>query len=321
MWAEKSISILNLLVALSFALLVWSINWEGIRGAQFADRTVTARVLESNYYDVDIRMSVESIVFNLTHETLWNQGIRFLIHDKGIQISTIFSVISFLTVFVFSVCVVSQAGIWYLLFLINPLVIDLAFSQMRFSLAITILYLTASLDSRYLKLLLALCAFFIHTASVLIVFSYLICELTARQRLRFGWSTNRVFFSLTIVALMLVLLMGPVGNAILKALGDRRADYINLSSGAFITVFWFLYLSYYGAQIKTLFIKPYAMLSYLFILLFVLLSVFDMYGSRFLALAYPLIIVTASKMTSRYKIGVILTHVLYGLTSWTYWIS
>ena len=130
------------LASLLFAALYVTVPWPGIfsrlYGYTMIDRTVYELLITSNNLRGDY-FSFSSPLSYFTDEYLWSRTLRWLYSDLSVPVSVIFLAISFIGILLFSITLLRSLR-WYWLFtLINPLIVDLVFSQLRLTLSISVI--------------------------------------------------------------------------------------------------------------------------------------------------------------------------------------
>jgi hypothetical protein len=156
-----------------FAVLMLSMPWEAWLGKEFEDKLVYINnflYLKPAIEDKGLE-TLREYFFN---EVLWDVMVRGAKDSLGISLEAIFGGITFLCLFCFARFVAVRHGVLSIVLLINPLVIDFAFSQLRMAFAVSLIMLGITMRHRaalYLMLVLSCC---IHTAMMLFILMYLV---------------------------------------------------------------------------------------------------------------------------------------------------
>jgi len=282
--------VLALFASLIFSSIFVLIPWEVLKPGAFLDLAVYKHkfMFETS---VLVEKNVTTVWGFFINEGLWDVLIRYLSADLGIPLDSIFSFIALFTIFSFCKYIAVRHGILAMIFVVNPLVVDFAFSQMRMALAISVFIVAIDLNKVWIKYFLFIVASFFHTALVLFVgvyflsISYLKCK---KSRVAF-FNSPMVF--VLFVAFSVFFVIGPLRFLILSYLGDRRVHYPAGGSTLLYASFWFFYaFVILLASRNRRFVNVAAMMSLVWVLVFLFATMFGMYGARFLSAAYPFIV-------------------------------
>lgn len=310
--------ILNLLICLFFSILLTSINWEDVQGQNFVDKSQSLIVLSEKTYDLKLDFTFESIIFNLSNEQLWNQGVRYLYFDLDIELLSIFNFISFLSSFVFSTFILKYSKPIFLFLLLNPIIIDLFFSQFRFSLTISLFLLSIMLfdKNKWLSIFLWVLILFIHTTSILFIIIF-IFERYYLKNINYKTVILSILFGLIVS-----LLLGPFRNIILSLINDRRINY-QIGSNNFLFSFFWIFYCFVFIKFSNFKITNKSNV----IILLILLSIFsfnimlNVYSVRFLAVALPFFIISIRNLNKEIRMSIISIYIFYDLFQWFYWVK
>lgn len=308
----------SITISAIFAILIVLIPWEELRGAAFVDKAV---YLDYAYYQtnvLDYRV-FDSFLSYISFEWLWHYLLLNI--NDFIAYETFFNTISFFTLALMSYFLVRRHGALSILLLLNPLVIDLAMSQYRISLALILIMLASVLIQRYKKLsiLLVLIATLIHSSVAIFIVIYIAIKIISK--LKFKQQYIEVLL-LSLLGLTLSFLMSDFVGVILTAIGDRRAGYAvdNISSSLSYLSFWILNTA--------IVIFNYCMLGVkntkdkLTIVILSLVSghaVFGGYSTRIIAVFLAVIMSTNLDISRQLRLTLIPVYVLYTLLQWSYW--
>ena len=282
--------LLALFASLVMSLIMVWIPWEILKPDVFLDLGVYR-----NKFMFEISVLIEKNINTFwgffINEGLWDVLIRYLSTDLGISLDSIFSFIAFFTIFVFCKYIAVRHGIAAVIFVLNPLVVDFAFSQIRMALAISVFVVAVDVNKSYVKYFLFFVSSLLHTALVLFVGVYFLCmSYFKRNKVRVLFFNSPMIFGV-IVAFSIFFVIGPLRVLILNYLGDRRVDYSAGSSTLLYASFWFFYAFVMLLIIRNKkFVNVGAMMSLIWVLVFLLSTIFGMYGARFLSASYPFII-------------------------------
>lgn len=306
--------------SISFASLIFLIPWEMLAGSGFEDRQVYIDKLLHQPMVMEEKgvASLREFFFN---EALWDLLIRWSSDALGLSPNALFNVITFACLVAFSAYLMNRQGPAALLLLLNPLVIDFAFSQLRMALALT-LVLLASLTSRRVWLYLAVVvAAFLHTAIVLFVVMYLSSVVTGR------WFRKRrfpvLFLGLAAIAggAVVALLAGPLRANLLTSVEDRRAEYELVAASLSYASYWILLLAVMPLQKARFYRDDVNLFAVACLSSFVSTTLLGVFGTRFLSAAYPMLMAATLDLARPLREIMLLCYVLYSALQWFYWLQ
>lgn len=314
----------NTITVLGFVAVVVAVPWEeifrAINGYGFIDKGVYSDYFLNRTNILDYK-EFNSILSYVSNEFLWHYAIGWLINNTGILIDHIFLAISFITLLIFGLLLAKWQGIYALPLLLNPLVIDFAFSQYRLALAISILSAAYLLHERYraISVALVLTSLFIHSGTMLFILIYAAVWLVQWLSVRFRIGRSAVFVILFATGGGISLLIGPLREMILSAIGDRRAEYHDMSSSLLYSLFWIALLIPFYLSRRHLVTLDYARYA-LVIISIVFVNVFHGgYSTRFLAAAFPCIVSGILNLQGVMKASVVILFIAYAAFQWLYW--
>jgi len=315
---------LNFLLAVFFSGAVLSVPWGelflSVYGYEYIDR--------SNYYyyflfgqNVLEYKVLDSLLHYVSNEFLWHYFIDFLVHSLGIQINYVFGFISFFTIFIFARIVSLTSCTPAMLLLVNPLVIDLAFSQLRIALAIALLGSAYLLKNRTPLIPVSFVAIspFVHTAAVIFITIYYAPLLLVWLRKRYGHGKLLQFGALILIGTFISLLIGPLREAVLSYFADRRAEYHDMSSSVLYSMFWISLLVPLAVFYRKILSHDFAQYTVIILSIVTVNVLHGGYSTRFLAASFPFIISSMFLFSHKIKFLVVLAFVFYALIQWLYW--
>ncbi|PKP88634.1 MAG: hypothetical protein CVT78_00155 [Alphaproteobacteria bacterium HGW-Alphaproteobacteria-17] len=217
-----------------------------------------------------------------------------------------------------------KGGYLAILLMANPLIFDLAYSQLRSALAISllnILYL-ARPKSNLVSLAVCLLATSIHTAMAIFLAIYFLCVATAeRGGWLSKWSVEMRLVAIVGAGAMFGLLIGPLREVALTLLNDRRAEYGDLASSPLYLSFWVILFGLFLLNYRE-FIQSLEGRFSLFILALVAVNVFtSAHTLRFLALAYPYIMATILIARPAIRFFALAIFSVYLVAQWYFYLS
>lgn len=182
-----------------------------------------------------------------------------------------------------------------LIFLINPLFFDLAFSQVRSIFAFSLLILALMTSKVGIKTLLIIAAPLIHTAMIVVLAVYFIANLLARESLSFDRKLNQLLrVGMTISsALLLSIVLSFAPEALLTGI-DRRADDAGAASSFMFITFWvfvgiaLMFSAYSNRNIEQRWILIFVAITMIMVFF---MACFSAPGQRFISLLIPFYIV------------------------------
>lgn len=302
-----------------FTAFMLAVPWEQVWGQPFVDRQV---YLDYFLYQTNVLdyKEPDNVLTYYTAEALWHFGMREAIDGLGIPINLIFAAISALCIGVFSFYLVQKHGAWSLIFLVNPLLIDLVFSQLRIALALSLLGIAHFHRGRAVVVGLSICSLFIHSAVLVFLFSYFSSYLATILAKKRAWSKIWLYGCLLTIGLFVALIIGPLRELILSYLGDRRAEYLDVSSTFLYSSFWIcLLIPLYLQSRNYLMIKDHAFVVSVLSLV-AASAVFASYSTRFLAATLPMIISSILSLRRELRVGVLPIFGIYVVFQWVYWL-
>jgi hypothetical protein len=306
----------------AFCLAMVQVPWQEIWGGSFIDRTVYLNKFASYLARPGSKTLSGGVLAFLTNEVLWDLSFTWLAAQLNVPLEALFAAISFLCLYVFSKYLASRHGLAALFFLVNPLVVEFAFSQLRMALAVSLLMLAWFWRGRFLPAFaLAAVACCIHTSAFLILF-IVFCVKVVTARLAAGKSNGfYCWLALVAVGLGVALVIGPLREGILSFLGDRRATYTNYSQSLLYSSFWVLLLLVGATEKRPFFQSEGNAIATAFLATFAFAGCFNVYNSRFLAAAYPLIVSSVFALRGSKRVMLLLVYLLYVLAQWYYWVG
>ncbi|ESY97611.1 MULTISPECIES: hypothetical protein [unclassified Mesorhizobium] len=212
-----------------FALAVWTVDWVAIRGVPFPDLQNYIMNFDNGAYYVSA--DAASVVEWYAQEYLWRKSIYAL--KESFELRSIFSALALVALLIFSTYVAVKASApAYLLLLVHPQLVDLAFSQVRSATAMAAMYLALLLPWRLLKYGFVAVATFIHSAVLVFVGAFAVGQLITRFNVarRHHILISAGYIGAVVVAATLL------KSYLLGSIGDRRATIEVNTSGFLLTI-------------------------------------------------------------------------------------
>lgn len=313
--------------ALAIFVTVMSIvPWEGlfrdIHGYGFIDGEVY-----KNYflYEDSILKNIELNTFlsYVSNEVVWHLSVDYVVNVMGGNIEWVFGFISVVCLFIFGLITIKHYGPVALVLLVNPLVVDFAFSQLRLALAISFLGAGYLLRSRnaYVALGIAFCAPFIHTASIVFFSIYVGTIIIEKYSCRSENSYRAQFLLLFLLGGIISLAIGPLRELILSAIGDRRAEYADMSSSLSYASVWILVLFAMMVRARVSLRENFQQYALVVMSIVAVNLLHGGYSTRFLAATFPFLISTILSFRGIYGIFLISALGFYSVLQWVYWLD
>lgn len=303
-----------------FATIFVLIPYETLRGGkEFVD--LQNNVLTFSGVSHVFEKSGGEIKGYISNEVLWDITIRSGVRWLSIDVDTAFHIISFISIVVMAAYVNRAAGVLWMLFLFNPIVIDFVMSQSRLSFAMSLFY-GALLSGRKMVLIFSIgISIFIHSAMIPIWGIYCV-----------GWRLFRLriirkkpivgVFCLIGVASFLALLMGPLKGMIIELAGaDRRyGGYNNSGSSLLYSLFWVLLFPIFAFLKPSLNRASNSAFATSILCVFSATAIFDLYGIRFIAAGFPAIVCGVYKFDPAIRNCVAAGLLLFIGVQFVYWL-
>lgn len=316
-------NLFGLLLSFVLAFILTVFPWGSIRYNEFVDRNNYI-----NYIDVNTNriywFDYSTLVSKISYEWGWHYFLNFLQESMKFNSTIILFLVSvfFLTVTFFMVKIHKNPYIFILI--LNPLFVDFFYSQIRLTFAISFLYISLILfkNKRILSALPIVISFFIHTSSFIFLFIFYsgyFLESCSRMKYK-----TRFFLSL-FVGLLCAIVTGPYMSVLLGTFEDRRADYDNMSSPTSYMIYWlllFVYLVIRSIISNKSIINRYYFYITIAILTMVFINVFASgYSSRFLAAAFPFVVMTLSHFRRGSDVIILFGYLFYNIVLWFFWLT
>jgi hypothetical protein len=308
---------LHVVQAAVFAALFVMIGWRDINPYGFSDLEAYRAGFQSQWYLFEL-LNTSPIEFFLG-EGLWVRLFDTL-HAMVGDIDAAFTIVSLFSVFLIGLFVVKRAGsAWYLLFLFNPAFVELTLSQIRSGLACALFWSATLISRRPLKIAVLVTAAAIHTAFFLFGIFYLIYIMLGNRQIFYNISRNALAIFTTTFFIGFV--VTSIRTTALSAIGDQRALLmLDYTSGILLSIAWLTFAITFMLfrNNKKLEFEP---IFYIFCAAMALTSAaFDLYGSRFSAVAIPALAVMAAGLAPQYRFIYIIQFAIFTTLYFYYWL-
>lgn len=301
-----------------FAVLMLSMPWEAWLGKDFEDKQVYINnflYLKPAIEDKGLE-TLREYFFN---EVLWDVMVRGAKDNLGIPLEVIFGGITFLCLFCFARFVAIRHGVLAIVLLINPLVIDFAFSQLRMAFAVSLILLGITMRHRaalYLMLVLSCC---IHTAMMLFILMYLVSVQVSLWFSKRNFPVSMLAFIAMAGGLIVALMIGPLRGVLLSSVGDRRVEYELAGATLSYASFWIVFLAVTPLQRQGFYADRFNLLSVACLATFTFATLMGVFAARFVSATFPMLVSALLSLGRPVKDVVLLMYLLYLALQWHYW--
>ena len=315
---------INWLLSFFYALFfVYLIPWTDLYGSEFVD---IFSYIERIVYLHDGGKEAERWGIQwLINEPLW-KAVIVLLGDLFTDYRAVLYGISFITVFVYVSFLIKRVEFYVgMIFLLNPMMVDLFLAQIRIAVAFSLVLIAYDLASResrskVVPIILLVMAALIHVSMpIFYAIYYLLYYLNERIE------DKKYYLISLFTALFIALFMKYGSNLILVMLGDRHAGYNDYiaSSSVIYSLAWFIIaiiISTFGDfsdKKKRVFVAySVTILSFFFFSSFL-----NVFAARYLAVTMPIIILSIDYLPKHIKQGTYLFLLFYNLYLFKYWLQ
>lgn len=305
-------------MALAFALAYQIPDWPAIfldiNSRPMIDRTVYTQSLLFFNLTIDYITEFDVVSF-FSREWLWATFLSQLHRGMGLSPDQIFFLITTLVLWRFAFEVGTRAGWLYVLLLLNPLVVDFAFSQLRLAFAMALISFVwrGQRNSAVTVVVYVACAA-IHTSIVLFALMHFLAN--RLDKVRFSQA-----FYLAIAGFMISIAIGPLREIILGLIGDRRAEYHDMSSSIVYLFFWLIMWAMLLYRWKNTIRSVDGRYALLILSIIAMNVVVAGYSTRFIVAAFPSMLITMSQWRSMSINELAILFISYSVLQWLYWLG
>ena len=308
-------------LAMVIALLMAFIPWESLKGELFVDKTVYTNyfMYETNRLDyIDLTRVTDFV----TNEVLWHFLVRELIETWNLPLSAVFFGISALIIYCYSTVILRNTHAIAVLLLLNPLVIDFAFSQFRLALAVSLLCIAFFAQTKLpIRAILATSAAFIHTASLLFFAVFIFSEVLSRFAERERFSARTMWWFSIGFGIAISLTTGPLRESLLGFFGDRRAEYAEISSSILYSSFWIFLGAVLFYQRRDFYLSKANIVALVILGVIAANMLTGGYSTRFLSAGFPFLICAIFSVRQQARRIVLAVFVMYTVAQWFFWFA
>ena len=265
----------------------------------------------------------ETLISFITHEFLWALLEDFLHRNQFVSYELVFQAISTAILSASAIILARRKNLFFLILLLNPLIIDLAYSQLRLALALSILLWIITLQIRklYIVFPLLITATLVHTGMLIFMATHFLVAITGSDFTRFYWSARKRMAMLVCFGFTVGIMIGPLREILLSSIGDRRVEYHDMSSSLLYLSFWIgLFWLLVFDQRRTL--EKYESRYSVAILGIIVINAFtEFYSTRFLAAIFPFLIISVFGALGKDKFLISIPFLMYVMFQWYYYLS
>jgi len=314
----------NWLLSFFYALFfVYFIPWTELYGSEFVD---IFSYMERIIYLHDGGREVEYWgVQWLINEPLW-KGIIVLLGDLFTDYRAVLYGVSFVTVFVYVSFLIKRVEFYVaMIFLLNPMMVDLFIAQIRIVVAFSLVLIAYDLASReniakFVPIILLIMAALIHISMPVFYAIYYLL-----YRLNDMVEDKKYYLIALFTALFIALFMKYGSNLLLTMIGDRHAGYDKYiaSSSISYSITWFIIALIIGTFGDFSDHKKRVFIAYSITILsfFFFSSLLNVFAARYVAVIMPIIILSIDYLPKHIKQGTYMFLLLYNLYSFKYWLA
>lgn len=314
----------KLAYALLFGIVYVLIPWDTILPGHFPDRlnyigiVNNIRFGETELYSIQQFNYLEGFKF-LFHEPVWYETIKALslIFDDD---NLVLQLISYFSIVVYALFIFQRVNIFLgSLFLLNPLILDLVISQIRNAFALALILLACLIRRRSIAIIFQIVSMFVHSASIPIIFVFWIAKRVTVK----SWNRRVMGFTAFFIGLFVAFILAVPRQYILGWADDSRAIYDAGSSSLLYMMYWILMVVYLiftpSRSPKQMEDSEYVGISLVATAFF--LSVFSVYGVRFISLSIPFLLVGISYRSYQKQLELYSTFILYQVILYLFWLK
>jgi hypothetical protein len=316
----RKLKFLDYLSVSIFVVVMYFIPWENLQGFPFVDRE---QYIKYFIYQENVLTYKKVVRFSdyITNEVLWHALVPYITGGKRAKLEYFFYVISTFCLTIFAFFLVKHGKPYSLFLLVNPLMVDFTFSQLRMALSYSLLVIAYMSRIRYVILIAVFSSLLIHTSTVIFLFIYLFIKILERINRNNNFNRWIVLGGCVLLGFSISIATGPLRKNILLIVQDRRIKYDDLSSSITYASFWIVMLILCIFQ-RNVFFKSETNRYSIIILSLVTFNLFTSgYSLRFLSAALPMLVSTMLSMDRKKRSLCVVMYMLYMAAQWGYWVS
>ena len=308
----------HILLAILFSLIYVNVPWEELAGREFKDRQNYITYIEYGQ-SVLTYLRFENIIDYVTAEWLWHYMLDELVRSGQMTPEQFFLVISFSLVFLYALIVLGNASPLYLFLLVNPLVVDFGFTQLRHALAMVFIALSIFSNRNVFKIILISISALIHTSSVLFVGIFYASKylVNAYQK-----SEDLLALRMKVIGLGLSLsiVLGPAMATVLSLFGDRRAVDRDLSSTVLYLSIWIMVSAFLLFKLNKRRINELTVFTLILVTTVAFNALTGGYSLRVLSVVFPFFLVTLANTSLQVRLPILVAFAGYSFLQWLFWL-
>jgi hypothetical protein len=227
-------------------------------------------------------------------------------------------IISIIIVFLYSIFLFKRVEYYIgMIFLFNPMFIDLVMAQIRSAFAFALLLLAYDLSSKRWATVVAIISFLIHASMPLFIVIYFLLS-----KLNKAVTPKKYYLFTIFTALLFAIFMRYGIDILLTLIGDRHAGYKDVIAGASLSysIIWFtigiivaIFATFKNEKERIIAGYAITMTSFFFFS-----SIMGNFAQRYVALTIPLIIISVGYLPKHYKQGTYVLFFMYILLMFKY---
>ena len=314
----------NYLLAFLFALLfAYVIPWAELNGQEFPDlKNYIGRIIYLRDGGTEAEFWGVQWIFS---EPLWKEIIIFIGYAFEDYRAVIYF-LSFLIAFSYVSFLLKRVEPYVaMIFLFNPMVVDMFMGQTRIAVAFSLVLIGFNLfeknnEKKTFPLILFIMAFLIHMSMIIFYGIYYLL-----YRLNEKVEDKKYYLIAIVTALFMALFMKFGANILLAIIGDSHANYEEVieSSSLSYSMAWFIIAIIVGTFAEFKDIKNRVLVAYAITIMcfFFFSSILGMFAARYVAVIMPVIIISIGYLPKHYKQGTYLFLLAYNIFSFKYWLK
>lgn len=313
---------LNYFLAFLFAtFFIYLIPWIELNGGEFVD--IYFYMDRIDYLQAGGNEREYAGLAWLFSEPLWKEIIIFIGYAFDDHRSALLG-ISFLITFFYTFFLLRRVEFYIaIIFLFNPMMVDLFMAQIRIAMAFIFVLIAYDLYERNTNykiwvVLLLITGFLIHMSMIVFYgIYYLLYKLNEKVE------DKKYYLIAIFTALFIALFMKYGSNLILLAIGDRHANYGELieSSSLTYTFAWLIIASIIATFAEFKEPKNRILIAYAITMMFFFFfsTVLNMFALRYISVTMPITIIAISYLPKHFRQGTYLFLFAYNIFLFKYW--
>ncbi len=293
-----------------FSLVVVLFPWEEVRNYDFIDLSRNIEKYKYPYYYFDYYTNIFSLKSFISDEPLWNY-LNLWSGNIGVSPEAFFSSLAIVSLTIVCFYISKLSNYKYIILLINPVSLDFFLSQQRSALCFVIILLFLFINKKIKYIFLFFLPLIHSLSAMLLALFYFIENLINLKR-------NKKYNILLVLIFSLVFsVFLAFGRSLLSSYTDdsRFGEYDIIVNSYLYLAPWVIYFFWFILFSKEKNINFYFLVCFLSI--YLLLSVFDFYAIRFLAMSIPFMLANLNNLSYRKSfVFIFMIHQLLLMYDW-----